>query len=302
MIIPEALKEYDYRTNLIVDKNNPILIQKAWRDHFSGDRYWKNVKKGGKAYLGVSNSEDAMTWNVFRSLQKEGKRGFQIIADVFGLSRVEKILFWGCDVETEGEEQQLLNILIRTTDGQLTGTMTEPDMVFIAAKEVVFVECKLNQSGGQSPWKAQNSSDNRESGAKKRMQVYKNIKHVEYDKIITSEKLRFPNLAKIGGWQDIYQIIRQYIYASLLGDILGKKPTVIPLIHGDHRNLLEPIYLTAKNNSALGSGVLRDMVTWQDIKQKISQADLECSPNLVKKMSEALRASKMIKEILSEEE
>lgn len=62
------LMEYDFRNNLIIDKNNPILIQKAWRDRFSAESHW-NAGYGGEAYLSRKNSEDALTWNIFRSLQ-----------------------------------------------------------------------------------------------------------------------------------------------------------------------------------------------------------------------------------------
>ena len=59
-MIPENLKKYDYRKNIIVDENNPILIWKSWRDHSTD----------GQAYLSRPYSKDALTWNVFRSLQK----------------------------------------------------------------------------------------------------------------------------------------------------------------------------------------------------------------------------------------
>jgi len=160
-----GLKHFDYRTNLIVDVDNPILIQKAWRDRFSGPSYWKEGKDGGKAYLGVQHGEDALTWNVFRGLQKEGPKGHKIISHVLGLSQIEKILFWGCDVESNGEEQQLLSILIRTTDGELKGTMTEPDLVIITTEEVTFVECKLNLNGCQSPWQARQTPPGQEGGS-----------------------------------------------------------------------------------------------------------------------------------------
>jgi hypothetical protein len=277
ILIPEDKKQYDYRSNLIVDSDNPILIQKAWRDHFSGESYWKEGKDGGKAYLGVRHGEDAMTWNVFRSLQQEGPQGLKVIADIFGLSQVEKILFWGCDVETAGEEQQLLSILIRRTDGQLKGTMTEPDLVLIAEKEVAFIECKLNQSGKQSPWKAQQGTLGRESGAAKRMKVYEE---------------RFPEIGEIKDWQGIYQIIRQYVYARLLGDAQGKKPVVIPLINEDHLALLKPIYVRAKSSPLGQTGILRDMVTWQALLSAISRADLKCGMKLQNQMSEAFKASK----------
>ena len=40
----------DFRTNLIVDANNPVLILKAWRDHDTQ----------GRAYLGAPHGEDAL--------------------------------------------------------------------------------------------------------------------------------------------------------------------------------------------------------------------------------------------------
>jgi len=129
-MIPKNFKKHDYRGNLIVDKDNPILIQKAWRDRFSGEGHWREGY-GGQAYLSRPNSEDALAWNVFRTLQLSGERGLRVISDVFKIFEVDKMLFWGCDVEHHGEEQQLLNILIRTIDGKHRGTMTEPDLVII---------------------------------------------------------------------------------------------------------------------------------------------------------------------------
>jgi len=41
-MIPEKLKKY-FRENLMVDRDNPILIQKAWRDHLS--RKMHQIKK-----------------------------------------------------------------------------------------------------------------------------------------------------------------------------------------------------------------------------------------------------------------
>ena len=74
----KELKKYDYRENLVVDRDNSILIQKAWRDRFSNESHW-NAGYGGQAYLSRPNSEDALTWNVFRSLQVAGEDGLRVI-------------------------------------------------------------------------------------------------------------------------------------------------------------------------------------------------------------------------------
>jgi len=250
-MIPESLKKYDYRENLIVDKDNPILIQKAWRDRFSSESHWR-AGYGGLAYLSKPNSEDALTWNVFRTLQLSGERGLKLVSDIFRVSKVDKMLFWGCDVEHQGEEQQLLNILIRTIDGKYRGTMTEPDLVILTEREVVFVECKLNQNGKTSPWKAQGR------GAEKRFRTYAEI---------------FPEIKSISDWRTVYQLVRQYVFAKLLSEYLKKEPVIIPLINGKHREILSPYYLKVKQSPLNKKDVFREFVTWQDISEMISAYD-----------------------------
>lgn len=236
-MIPDDLKQYDYRNNIIIDKDNPILIWKAWRDHFTD----------GRAYLSVSHSEDALTWNVFRRLQLNKP---ELISEIFNISKIERILFWGCDIESRGEEQQILNILIRKTDGKFMGTMTEPDLVIITSKEVVFAECKLNHSGKTSPWKAKGE------GWKKRFKVYSG-KIQELESIPENDR------------SDLYQLIRQYVYAKLLSCQLGKEPFVIPIINEKHKDILDNYYSKIKKYIGV-KNVFRDFITWQDIKEKAS--------------------------------
>jgi len=271
-------KRFDFRSNLLIDQDNPILIQKAWRDHFAGESYWKEDKDGGKAYLGVLHGEDALTWNVFRSLQKEGPRGYQIISDFFSLSIVKTLLFWGCDVENQGEEQQRLNILIRVIDGQLKGTMTEPDLVVITEREVAFIECKLNISGGQSPWKAQSGSQDKQSGAFRRRKVY-------------IEKAGLKELEGIEEWTKIYQILRQYMYAKCLAMGFGKRPVIIPLINEVDQDTLISFYAKVLNGQKNKSRVFREMATWQDLQTRIARSDLGSKEKILSKMHEALTAS-----------
>jgi len=269
-MIPDDLKQYDYRGNIIIDKDNPILVWKAWRDRYSKESHWK-VGYGGQAYLSRANSEDALTWNVFRSLQLSKP---ELISKISGISEVEKVLFWGCDVEYHGEEQQILNILIRITDGRYEGTMTEPDLVIITKGEVVFVECKLNQSGKSSPWKAPDKKDEAKiDGADKRFAIYKEMLH---------------ELMYINDWRNVYQLIRQCVYAKLLSCHLGKKPLVIPIINEKHKDILCPYYSKLRNSTEINKNVFKDFITWQDIRQEISESDLSEKECLLAKIDKAL--------------
>ena len=71
----------DFKDNLIIDPDDPIIANQArnWR-------YSKGIVKE-LSYLGSENSEDAMTWNVFKTLEKSNPESWfsqifpQIILD-----------------------------------------------------------------------------------------------------------------------------------------------------------------------------------------------------------------------------
>jgi len=178
------------------------------------------------------------------------------------------MLFWGCDVEYHSEEQQLLNILIRIVDGKHQGTMTEPDLVIVSEKEVVFVECKLNQSGKTSPWMAQGM------GAEKRFKTYVR---------------EFPELKDIANWSQVYQLIRQYVFAKLMARYLKKRALVIPLINKVHEKILLPYYLEVKNSAINGEGVFCDFITWQDVAKMLLKFDHPDKKAILMKIREALK-------------
>ena len=186
--------ELDFRRNLLVDQDNPILVQKAWRDH----------RSDGVAYLGVRHGEDALTWNVFRFLDKEG--ALEVAQRLFGLEYpIEEVLFWGCDPDARPSVQQDLNILIRYHDGRRRGTMTEPDLVFVTSHEICFVECKVSCT--RDAWSATGG------GWRKRWADYRTIPH------IGGRLAENPGTAE----RDAYQLFRNAIYAALLSDRLGRK-------------------------------------------------------------------------------
>jgi hypothetical protein len=276
-MIPTHLVPFDFRENLIVDPDNPVLIQKAWRDHHSGEAFFEDGRDGGRAYLGVPHGEDALTWNVFRTLQQEGAGGLRILSEAFGLSAVETVLFWGCDVAGRSDAQQLLSILLRRLDGRLKGTMTEPDVVLVTAAEVAFVECKLNLPSGGSPWKAQvKEKDAEGSGAARRMKIYASN--------------GFPELEGVP-WADTYQLIRQYVYSRGMARELGKTAAVIPLVHGGHRAILDGFYSPLRASPLNRDGVFREMSTWQEIAGRVRSSSIACRDRLAAKVDASLASA-----------
>ena len=61
----------DYAENIIVDSAHPILVWKANKDRLRPDWFTRDVQErfpGGLPKLGSVHSEDALTWNIFRTL------------------------------------------------------------------------------------------------------------------------------------------------------------------------------------------------------------------------------------------
>ena len=272
--LAQEVNRLDYRRHMLVDADNPILIQKAWRDWFYGESRWK-AGYGGQAYFFREHSEDALTWNVFRTLQLAGPGGLAAIAEAMHLKPIRTILFWGCDVEAHSDAQQQVNCLIRAFDGRWGGTMTEPDLVFITDEEAAFVECKLNQNGNQSPWKAQKTV--KSDGAAKRFLTY-------------TADCGFPELDAVTEWRDVYQMIRQYVYAKSLGLLLGLKPAVIPLVNETHIKSWQQYYEPLRQSCL---AVYRPFATWQGIRAAVVERNQAISnaPDITRVIDNALAAS-----------
>lgn len=265
------LDDLDFRKNLIIDSNNPILLLKACRDRY----YGMNAINGdhiGQSYLGTLHGEDALTWNVFRYLEKlKDKGGYDVISKFFNVSEVQKLLFWGCDVEHQGDEQQILNSLIRKIDGLLRGNVTEPDMIIITEKEVVFVECKLNGTGSTSPWKPQ-----RISGATKRWCIY--CQEVQ-------------SLIGYKEWVPVYQLVRNYVYVIKLAEMLGKTPKLSPLVNDKHLSSLQKHYANFYQHF---KPVTDDIRTWNGLLMLIKDSEIsaEDKQKIIDKMENTLKMAK----------
>jgi hypothetical protein len=263
----------DFRENLIVDQNNPILIQKAWREH---DRQ-------GWAYLAAPYGEDALVWNVFRSLDRpEGTtRTYpqrEIVQMFFGLQApVQELLFWGCNPDGTGESQQQLSIALRTLDGKRKGTMTEPDLVVVTESEVCFVECKLLFT--PTPWSARERKSPRTqleemldsaaegataalAGWQKRWDVY------------TAEPITGQHLPQTPTADDaaVYQLIRNAIYAQRLAQKLGGKKAIVVSLVSHLQTELHPrtsdLYAHFQNRCA-GFVEVREPVYWEALQLSV---------------------------------
>lgn len=200
---------HDFRSRIIVDPDSPILASKANRD-----RYTMSTQPAyaGLPHLASRNSEDALTWNVFRSLQKALKLG--IICEELGIGEPRGLLLWTLASEAgdrSSELQYTVGALIRQFDGILGGPITEPDVVIWGTKGVAAIECKLSEPHKPPSHLWEGSLDS----VKKRLRTYLDVEPGLLREDVNDEQIT-----------EIYQLVRMAFYATQLAKSFSCVPVV----------------------------------------------------------------------------
>ena len=118
----------DFKDNLIVDPDDPVIASQA--------RNWRHSRGIVKSlsYLGSENSEDAMTWNVFKTLEKLNPEKW--FSEIFPHIKLEK-------------DEQFIDPMLKFWDKYFP-PMTRPlpegethvDLTIETSKKLIFVEAK----------------------------------------------------------------------------------------------------------------------------------------------------------------
>jgi len=118
----------DFKDNLIVDPDDPIIAGQArnWR-------YSKGIVKG-LSCLGSENSEDAMTWNVFKTLEKSNPESW--FSELFPQIILDK-------------EEQFIDPMLRFWDKYFPPLLrsfpegeTHVDLTIETSNKLIFIETK----------------------------------------------------------------------------------------------------------------------------------------------------------------
>lgn len=159
----------EYQDNISIDKDNPILRKKA---KYPRETYTRGRVKG-YSRLGSENSEDAKSWNFFRTLQLHSD-----VQKYYGLIKVQdelqNLLFWGFNPDTGQLDAVLKSILDEIEPPHLWKIQqTEPDVIIIGQNTIVFNECKLGKPGANiDAWNRKGPFTHKHELYKKRLQSF----------------------------------------------------------------------------------------------------------------------------------
>lgn len=146
-----VLVHTDYRENIIADADHPILVWKANKDRLRPSWFPANMQKNfprGLPKIGSQHSEDALTWNVFRTLQLNHR--IHSLTNIFTSgSEFYKIYFWGHDADNRSQkvDAEIQDMLNKMEPWGKNGIrqQTEPDVILRGQHHIVMVESKLGK-------------------------------------------------------------------------------------------------------------------------------------------------------------
>jgi len=243
----------DFRDNILFDKNNPVLAMKANRD-----RYIRNGKQdiySGLPQIGSLNSEDALTWNIFREIiPRNGLKQFEEFLNIKLLN--PKLLLWTLSFSKESDElQYVVGNYIRSIDGKYNGQITEPDIIIETDDYFLIIECKL---GIKDQYPDHLWQSNSENGPEKR-----------YDNYFSKNYFKTDEITKILYKEECYQLYRMVFYTIEIAKLLHKKPIFLSLTNKSWINKVKknttPLEIFEKFSKTVLDGIVIKNITWQDL-------------------------------------
>jgi hypothetical protein len=212
-ITRSGIKVYDdWRDNIVVDPEAPPLIWKARHGLFG-----TNTSVPGRPYLASENSEDALSWNLFRALDKA--EHLNVVTRTLGLEDEFQVLYWYRPWDAVDPPPEIKEALDQVEPwGKIKGRFqTETDIILKGGRYLVMVESKLGKPGARI--RAWERTGNRPVPA-------------SYEAPLRAL------LVDLDDWQEtmrrFYQLLRHLVLANELSrpEVWGLEPHLLAIVNG----------------------------------------------------------------------
>jgi len=224
----------DYRENIIIDADHPILKWKANKKNERLRPSWfpaevRSKFPRGFPYIASEQSEDVLSWNLFRSLQAAGK--LRLLTDEKGIHEdIEMVYFWQHEADRWSEEVDLeiQSILNEMEPWGINGRkqQTETDVIFRGEHHIVMAESKLGRPDKVMKAWGRGGSPSRPM-------------HPDYLKFMKKlgAKLFKDSFNFEQDGRRFYQLFRNYLLGAAFSQRWGTKFYLLAIVNGMNRNL-----------------------------------------------------------------
>ena len=194
------------------------------------------------------NSEDAVTWNFFRYLEKTGLADSWLTNLAGSLVKNSRIIYWSYDHACS----DTWPVLVRAREefGELPQQGSEPDIIVEADNAVFWIEAKFLSTNETAP-SDPNALKKYLSGGGK---WYSQVINANFETIAVKQKL--------------YELTRLWLLGSWAADKIGKRYYLVNLVRETKEQSIQESFGQHINADPKRS-FLR--ITWEDIYRFISQ-------------------------------
>jgi hypothetical protein len=235
-ISPSTFEYQNYNDNLL------------WKDPEDIKLLESIFKEKRESRMARDNSEDAVTWNVFRYLEKNNLiEGF--LSQLTGTKQENaEVIYWSYS-QREGHAWTCLN-KGREEFGEEEGRGSEPDIIVKTDKTLFFIEAKLT-SGNQTTPSVKNNSKKYETGGNN---WFKEVFNTNYKTIAITEKK--------------YELMRFWLLGTWMAEQACPRFYLINLVREQQEEGIEPVFKRHIKES-LQRKFFR--VTWESIYKYVSE-------------------------------
>jgi len=215
----------------------------------------KNVKRESRVLR--DNSEDAITWNVFRFLEKNNLIPFVLGSQLNTEISKHELIYWSYDKQKEQSWDFLVKA--RKEFGEDIEKGSEPDLILVSDNTLFFIEAKF-----KSPNKTKPSTNN----PKKYLSGGSNL----YYKVF---KLDYPEIAVK---RQKYELLRFWLLGSWIAQEMNLKFSLVNLVLSNEENNIEKEFndcIILSENSKF------TRLTWESIYHNIMKSKFEGPDKLI---------------------
>lgn len=236
-ISPSTFEYEDYRDNLL------------WKDRYDLQLLDKIFEVKRESRMARDNSEDAVTWNVFRFLEKNNPID-SLLSKVTGQDvNSSEVIYWSYSQEEDKAWTMLYKA--REEFGETVRRGSEPDLIIKTNKALFFIEAKLGASNETTPTDKNNSKKYETGGNNWFKQVFTS----DYNKIAIDEKK--------------YELMRFWLLGTWIAQKLGLRFYLINLTLEDKEKDIEERF---KKHIKGDENKKFFRLTWEDIYEYVSTA------------------------------
>jgi hypothetical protein len=170
-ISPSTFEYENYESNLL------------WSDQDDIELLERIFAEKRESRMARERSEDAVTWNVFRFLEKSGLLMDYLDSISRSGNEGARIIYWSFDPVANGPWEPL--VLAREEFGEKATQGSEPDLIIETKGNIYFIEVKLDSGNKTNPSKPDNRKKYETGGNSWFAEVFKS--GVDFDRVANAE-------------------------------------------------------------------------------------------------------------------